>query len=61
MYHQMLERLDKMAQEVGVSFQPGARLLNPTEETVFTIQPAGDGFLLYEGREKEIPPRIRCV
>lgn len=58
MYHQMLERLEKMAQEVGLSFQPGARLLNPTEETVFTIQPAGDSFLLYEGREKEIPPRI---
>lgn len=58
-YGQMLAELETMAKELGTSFRPGGKLINPSREKVFRAEPVGDSYLLYRGSESLIAP-VSC-
>ncbi|MBQ3356184.1 MAG: alpha-mannosidase [Oscillospiraceae bacterium] len=59
-YGNILSELEGMAKRLGASFLPGGRLINPSGEEVFRIEPFGDTYLLYRGSERLISP-ISCA
>lgn len=57
-YKRMFSKLEELASELGATFQPGGSLLNPFGESVFKLEPMGERYLLYSGRNARITPVI---
>ncbi len=57
-YPVLLDSLEALARELGATYLPGGGLMNPGREDVLHIAGTEAGYLVYEGREARIQPKI---
>lgn len=57
-YNAILAKLERMANGLDASFEPGKLLMNLAKEHVFQIKSVGDTYLLYQGNDSLIKPMI---